>query len=150
MPLNIARKNRKSICKRSASAIWSASALLIVASAFRRNNNPSLTFQHRAGVRPYTSSFDFAESCVFAKQSPGPLHCAPDCSGGPFLRTYGANLPSSLAMIHSSALGYSPRLPVSVYGTGCLYSLFLAANSLLRFAHRARLKVLFRQHLAAT
>ena len=34
-----------------------------------------LTFQHRAGVSPYTSSFDFAETCVFAKQSPGPIHC---------------------------------------------------------------------------
>jgi hypothetical protein len=28
-----------------------------------------LTFQHRAGVRPYTSFCNFAESCVFAKQS---------------------------------------------------------------------------------
>ncbi len=36
----------------------------------------SLTFRHRAGVRPYTSSYDFAESCVFAKQSPGPFNCA--------------------------------------------------------------------------
>ena len=35
----------------------------------------SLTFQHRAGVSPYTSSFDLAETCVFAKQSPGPIHC---------------------------------------------------------------------------
>ena len=34
-----------------------------------------LTFQHRAGVTPYTSSFDLAESCVFDKQSPGPIHC---------------------------------------------------------------------------
>ena len=34
-----------------------------------------LTFQHRAGVSPYTSSFDFAETCVFDKQSPGPIHC---------------------------------------------------------------------------
>ena len=34
-----------------------------------------LTFQHRAGVTPYTSSFDLAESCVFAKQSPGPILC---------------------------------------------------------------------------
>ena len=34
-----------------------------------------LTFQHRAGVSPYTSSFDFAETCVFAKQLPGPIHC---------------------------------------------------------------------------
>ena len=36
---------------------------------------PPLTFRHRAGVRPYTSPFGFAESCVFAKQSPGPFHC---------------------------------------------------------------------------
>ena len=34
-----------------------------------------LTFQHRAGVRPYTSSCDFAEPCVFNKQSPPPGLC---------------------------------------------------------------------------
>ena len=34
-----------------------------------------LTFQHRAGVSHYTSSCDFAMTCVFAKQSPGPFHC---------------------------------------------------------------------------
>ena len=34
-----------------------------------------LTFQHRAGVTPYTSSYDLAESCVFDKQLPGPIHC---------------------------------------------------------------------------
>ena len=34
-----------------------------------------LTFQHWAGVSPYTSAFAFAETCVFAKQSPGPIHC---------------------------------------------------------------------------
>jgi len=28
-----------------------------------------LTLQHRAGVRPYTSFLNFAESCVFNKQS---------------------------------------------------------------------------------
>ena len=35
-----------------------------------------------------------------------------------FSRSYAVNLPSSLAMIHSSTLGYSPHPPVSVYGTG--------------------------------
>ena len=35
----------------------------------------SLTFRHRAGVRPYTSSFNFAESCVFVKQSLPPSMC---------------------------------------------------------------------------
>ena len=41
-----------------------------------------LTFQHWAGVSPYTSSFDFAETCVFAKQLPGPIHCG-SISGAP-------------------------------------------------------------------
>ena len=35
-----------------------------------------------------------------------------------FSRSYETNLPSSLTMNHSSTLGYSPRLPVSVCGTG--------------------------------
>ncbi len=36
----------------------------------------------------------------------------------PFSRSYRAILPSSLAVIHSSTLGFSPRPPVSVCGTG--------------------------------
>ena len=43
-----------------------------------------LTFQHWAGVSPYTSSFDLAETCVFAKQSPGPIRCGP-LAGAPLL-----------------------------------------------------------------
>ncbi len=35
----------------------------------------SLTFRHRAGVRPYTSPLGFAEPCVFSKQSLPPLMC---------------------------------------------------------------------------
>ena len=34
-----------------------------------------LIFQHWAGVRPYTSSIDFAEPCVFDKQSLPPSLC---------------------------------------------------------------------------
>ncbi len=34
-----------------------------------------MTFRHRAGVSPYTSSYDFAETCVFGKQSLGPFLC---------------------------------------------------------------------------
>lgn len=34
-----------------------------------------LTFRHRASVAPYTSSCELAESCVFGKQSPEPVHC---------------------------------------------------------------------------
>ena len=76
-----------------------------------------LTFQHRAGVSPYTSSFDLAETCVFGKQSLGPLHCGLQ-SRLPFSRSYGVILQSSLTRVLPSVLGFSPRPPVSVCGTG--------------------------------
>ena len=42
-----------------------------------------LTFQHRAGVSPYTASYDFAGTCVFGKQSLGPFCCPPRLPAGP-------------------------------------------------------------------
>ena len=36
-----------------------------------------LTFQHWAGVSPYTSSFELARTCVFDKQSHGFFRCGP-------------------------------------------------------------------------
>ena len=36
-----------------------------------------LTFRHRAGVSPYTSSYDFAETCGLVNQSLEPLICDP-------------------------------------------------------------------------
>ena len=36
-----------------------------------------LTFQHRAGVSPYTSTFVLAETCVFGKQFRGLFCCGP-------------------------------------------------------------------------
>ena len=67
----------------------------------------------------------FAECCVFDKQSQRPGHCGPRmlsyaCSHTPgrtFSRSYGAMLPSSFTRVLSSALGFSPCLPVSDYGT---------------------------------
>jgi hypothetical protein len=38
---------------------------------------PHLTFWHWSGVTPYTSSCEFAGSCVFGKQSPGILSLRP-------------------------------------------------------------------------
>ena len=83
-----------------------------------------LTFRHWAGVSPYTSAFAFAETCVFAKQSPGPFHCGfdqPNCkqrvAKRPFSRSYGAMLPSSLTRVLPIALVCSTRLPVSDCGT---------------------------------
>jgi hypothetical protein len=86
----------------------------------------ALTFQHRAGVRPYTSTFVFAEPCVFSKQSLPPLLCNPfklrlfnfTLKGLTFSRSYGDNVLSSLTTVLSSALVFSTYPPVSVYGTG--------------------------------
>ena len=77
-----------------------------------------LTFQHWAGVSSYTSSFDFAETCVFVKQLLGPLLCDLFLLRLPFSRSYGVILPSSLTMLLPFVLGSSPHLPVSVCGTG--------------------------------
>ena len=67
---------------------------------------------------------DFARTCVFAKQSLGPIRCDPPklrCTlhlgWHPFFRSYGISMPSSLTRFHSFTLGYSPCPPVSVCGT---------------------------------
>src|SRR5690348_17070822 len=49
----------------------------------------SLTFRHRAGVSPYTSTFVFAETCVFGKQSPGLFCCGLHCWRRTLSRSYG-------------------------------------------------------------
>ncbi|KHN03665.1 hypothetical protein glysoja_035408 [Glycine soja] len=45
----------------------------------------SLTFRHLAGVSPHTWSYDFAETCVFGKQSPEPSHNDLLCEEAPLL-----------------------------------------------------------------
>src|SRR5256885_13664069 len=56
--------------------------VIVTAAVYRGFNSELalllLTFRHRAGVRPYTSSCDFAEPCVFVKQLPPPGLCALD------------------------------------------------------------------------
>ena len=85
-----------------------------------------LTFRHWAGVSLYTSSFDFAQTCVFGKQSTGPFLCGllrllcvrtiilPRRS---FSRSYGSILPNSLTKVIPIPLVFSTHLPVSVCGT---------------------------------
>ena len=60
-------------------------------------------------------------SPVFLLNSCLDLFSAPHLREDPLFRRYGVNLPSSLAMNHSSALVYSTQPPVSVYGTGTRY-----------------------------
>ncbi len=85
-----------------------------------------MTLRHWSRVTPYTSPCGLAECCVFAKQSPEPLHCGSRAHGEasppnpwerPFFRSYGAGLPSSLTWFLPRTLVYSTRPPVSVCGT---------------------------------
>ena len=62
-----------------------------------------------------------SQSLVFLLNSRLGHFSAPRSREDPFSRSYRVNLPNSLAMTHSSTFGYSPRPPVSVYGTGCHY-----------------------------
>src|ERR1700722_6077841 len=53
---------------------------------------PCLTFRHWSGITPYTSSYEFAGSCVFGKQSPGNNSLRPRriaTKGRTLLLTYG-------------------------------------------------------------
>ena len=65
-----------------------------------------------------------AECYVFAKQSPGPLHCGSPplrllfAGERPFFRSCGTILPSSLTWFLPSTLVCSTHPPVSVCGTG--------------------------------
>ncbi len=55
--------------------------VIVTAAVYRGFNQElaphHLTFRHRAGVTPYTSTFVLAECCVFVKQSQPPFHCGP-------------------------------------------------------------------------
>ena len=96
---------------------------------------------------PIRRLIGLAERCVFGKQSLDSIHCGPtrlweqvpSRIGHPFFRSYGAILPSSFCKTHSSTLGSSPHLPVSVSGTGtrsCNYEAFL--GSMIRTSWRGR------------
>ena len=87
---------------------------------------------------PIRRLIGLAERCVFGKQSLDSIHCGPtrlrkqvsSRVRHPLFRSYGAILPSSFCKTHSSTLGYSPHLPVSVYGTDTYltrYEVFLGS-----------------------
>ena len=68
----------------------------------------------------------------------------------PFSRTYGINLPSSLTTLLPLALGFSPRLPVSVCGTGtyALNSGFSRQCGISHFGTLISLPITPSEHLA--
>ena len=93
-----------------------------------------------------------AQPCVFVKQLPGPILCASHRCEDPLFRRYGVNLPSSLTVNLPSALVFSTRPRVSVYGTGALHvklSGFSRELAYLRYRAARRLCVLSSSALAA-
>ena len=109
-----------------------------------------LTFRHWAGVSPYTSSFDFAETCVFDKQLLGPLHCdhiavAPLLPKlrGHFAEFLNKGSPVRLWIFFASTCvglryGYlNPYLAAFLASVdSSAYLLFFTSPSALRFLHR--------------
>ena len=87
-----------------------------------------LIFQHRAGVRLYTSPYSGLQSPVFLVNSRHSHFCAIldylRKQGPSFSRSYRCNLPSSFKTLISNTLVYSTRPPVSVYGTVFTLELF--------------------------
>ena len=78
-------------------------------------------------------------SPVFLLNSCLDLFSAPPSLEDPFSRSYGVSLPSSLTVNLPSALVYSTRPRVSVYGTGAVALLFsgFSRESDYRHYHRA-------------
>ena len=72
----------------------------------------SLTFWHWAGVGPHMLSCDFAETCVFGKQSLAPI---PAAVRRLFSQSYETILPSSLGGVISIPLVVFYLPPVSVW-----------------------------------
>ena len=66
-----------------------------------------LTFQHWAGVSPYTSTFVLAQTYVFGKQLHGLLSCGSLKESRPYSEVTAACLPSSLTKNHSYTLVFS-------------------------------------------
>ena len=71
-----------------------------------------------SGCIPHLS---ISHSPVFLLNSCLDLFSTPSRSWDPLFRSYRVNLPSSLTTNHSSALVYSTRSRVSVYGTGDIW-----------------------------
>jgi len=86
-----------------------------------------VSFQHRAGIRPYTSFYKLAESCVFSKQSSLLIHCVLSTEE-PFI----PKLQGEFAEFLQS--GYLIRLSIFYLSTcvGLRYGIFLTKEELFQ------------------
>ena len=99
----------------TAAVYWGFNSMLRIAPDI--SSSPSSTGQV-SGLIPHLS---ISQSLVFLLNSRLGHFSAPYFHKDPLSLSYRVNLPNSLAMTHSSTFGFSPRPPVSVYGTGCRY-----------------------------
>jgi len=80
---------------------------VIVTAAVHRGFSSSqraipLTFRHWAGVSPYTSTFVFAETCVFGKQLHGFFSCGPATLSTTIMGSLGSAFFSHLLLVSKS------------------------------------------------
>ena len=93
-----------------------------------------MTFWHWSGVTPYTSSCEFAGSCVFGKQLPEILSLRPP----PLLTSFGATeghgpLKKLRSHIYRSSLRSKERRGKALSRSyGCFFAEFLGDHSLVR------------------
>ena len=110
-----------------------------------------MTFQHRAGVSPYTSPFGFAETCVFDKQSPGPFHCGLLSQAPllPKLRGQYAEFLNNPSPVGLRILSSSTCVGLRYGRPSCtsrLFSLSIRRTSLLKFQSLSPGSTIARQH----
>ena len=113
----------------TAAVHWGLSSMLRLASNI--SPWPSSTGQASAPIRHLTIS----QRPVFLVNSYLGLFSVTNSRWHPFSRSYGVILQSSLTMLLSSVLGFSPRPPVSVCGTGFiqLFSNFSRQREFINF-----------------
>eukprot|EP00825_Cyclidium_porcatum_P017231 TRINITY_DN1_c0_g1_i4.p1 TRINITY_DN1_c0_g1~~TRINITY_DN1_c0_g1_i4.p1 ORF type:complete len:440 (-),score=-87.06 TRINITY_DN1_c0_g1_i4:446-1765(-) len=99
----------------TAAVYWGFNSML------RFNTNISSQPSSTGQVSGLILHLSILQSHVFLLNSRLGHFSAPYSRRDPFSRSYRVNLPSSLAVNHSSTFGYSPRPPVSVSGTGSNY-----------------------------
>ncbi|KAL5067337.1 hypothetical protein RYX36_018224 [Vicia faba] len=113
---------------------------VIVTTAIHRGFGRRLPcHQHWAGVIPHTWSYDFADTCVFGKQSLGPSHCDPLYVS--VLQVVSCLLVNSAAVRKVDLFG-NPQIFDSLQLPEAFRRLVRPSSSLEKVSHRFRYKIL--------
>ena len=112
-----------------------------------------LTFQHRAGVSPYTSTFVLAETCVFGKQLHGFFRCGLACARQTLSLSYGRCIAEFLkkgSLVRLGLLDLSTCVGLR-YGRQCLsrQQAFLVSLGYQNYIQKGRFHSRFNRNLDA-